>query len=295
MAKQNEYTGPMRFAHRGLAQYAPENTLGAFEAAIEHGLEGIEIDVQLSGDGEIIVAHDGNFTRMTLGHPTGFTNGVLNRMTWEDIKKVELPYANHMLPSFLPAHTEVEDMAIVPGLVMGQYGGSFYEDELINEPRMAHIMRFCDFDKWFSEKKENVLIEIEIKSTGLMPRMLEILKDSDNCARYILFSGSAEINREIQDTFRQNEKPEGLKLGANIRFLTEKTKKFVEENDLFEVGLNAESISGDDIRWLKERGVQILSNLGDYPSWWEQLVKLDVHGFKTNYAEAVTEWWEDIE
>jgi glycerophosphoryl diester phosphodiesterase len=95
---EKDYKGPMRFAHRGLVQYAPENTLGAFEAAIDHGFEGMEIDVGVSLDGEIIVAHDSNFTRMTLGHPTGFSNKRLKDINWSDIVKTELPYANHMLP-----------------------------------------------------------------------------------------------------------------------------------------------------------------------------------------------------
>ena len=39
-----EYSGPMRFAHRGVAQKAPENTEGAFQAAVDEGYEGIELD-----------------------------------------------------------------------------------------------------------------------------------------------------------------------------------------------------------------------------------------------------------
>ena len=71
MKNANAYTGPQRFAHRGLVQAAPENTLGAFQGAVDGGYEGIEIDVQMTRDGEIVIAHDSNFTRMTLGHPSG--------------------------------------------------------------------------------------------------------------------------------------------------------------------------------------------------------------------------------
>ena len=48
----------MRFAHTGVTQYAPENTLEAFKKAAELGCEGIELDIQLSGDGDIIVTHN---------------------------------------------------------------------------------------------------------------------------------------------------------------------------------------------------------------------------------------------
>ena len=42
MKNVNAYTGPQRFAHRGLVQAAPENTLGAFQGAVDGGYEGPE-------------------------------------------------------------------------------------------------------------------------------------------------------------------------------------------------------------------------------------------------------------
>ncbi|MGH8712225.1 MAG: glycerophosphodiester phosphodiesterase [Burkholderiales bacterium] len=45
-------------AHRGYHQSAPENTLAAFEAAAEMGLDGIETDVRLSRDGQALLIHD---------------------------------------------------------------------------------------------------------------------------------------------------------------------------------------------------------------------------------------------
>lgn len=54
-----------RFAHRGLwDENAPENSLAAFEKAAAAGF-GIELDVQLSADGEVMVFHDENLARMT--------------------------------------------------------------------------------------------------------------------------------------------------------------------------------------------------------------------------------------
>ena len=49
---------PLNFAHRGASHQAPENTLAAFLLAIELGADGIELDVQLSRDGQIVVIHD---------------------------------------------------------------------------------------------------------------------------------------------------------------------------------------------------------------------------------------------
>ena len=55
------------FAHRGASQYAPENTLEAFRLAMEQGAEGIELDVHLSADGELVVIHDEELERTTNG------------------------------------------------------------------------------------------------------------------------------------------------------------------------------------------------------------------------------------
>lgn len=52
-------------AHRGASMYMPENTMPAFEVALEKGADWIELDVQQSKDGQIFVMHDRNFKRTT--------------------------------------------------------------------------------------------------------------------------------------------------------------------------------------------------------------------------------------
>lgn len=46
------------WAHRGASGYAPENTLEAFELAVKMGADAIELDVQMSRDGQLVVIHD---------------------------------------------------------------------------------------------------------------------------------------------------------------------------------------------------------------------------------------------
>ena len=56
------------WAHRGCSQRFPENTRIAFEKAMEiKCLEGIELDVQLTKDGELVVIHDERVDRTTEG------------------------------------------------------------------------------------------------------------------------------------------------------------------------------------------------------------------------------------
>ena len=44
--------------HRGARRYAPENTIAAFELALEHGCDGFEFDVRLTADRRLIICHD---------------------------------------------------------------------------------------------------------------------------------------------------------------------------------------------------------------------------------------------
>lgn len=55
------------FGHRGDSAHAPENTLPAFALAMERGADGIELDVHLSRDGELVVIHDETLERTTNG------------------------------------------------------------------------------------------------------------------------------------------------------------------------------------------------------------------------------------
>lgn len=58
------------WAHRGASGYAPENTLPAFELAVIQKADGVELDVQLTKDGKMVVIHDETIDRVTNG--TGF-------------------------------------------------------------------------------------------------------------------------------------------------------------------------------------------------------------------------------
>jgi glycerophosphoryl diester phosphodiesterase len=67
-AKQNGFLSgprPRLFAHRGASASCPENTLEAFRLAWKAGAPYLELDVQLSADGRLVVIHDGSVSRTT--------------------------------------------------------------------------------------------------------------------------------------------------------------------------------------------------------------------------------------
>lgn len=58
----------LNWAHRGASGHAPQNTLAAFLLAAEMGADGIELDVHLTQDGEVVVIHDDTIDATTDGH-----------------------------------------------------------------------------------------------------------------------------------------------------------------------------------------------------------------------------------
>ena len=78
------------WAHRGASGYAPENTLAAFQEAIDMGADGIELDVQLTKDGQIVVIHDETVDRTTDG------KGWVKDLTFDEIRALDASYQNLM-------------------------------------------------------------------------------------------------------------------------------------------------------------------------------------------------------
>jgi len=63
-------TRPVRtlvFAHRGFGNFGPDNSLYAVEQALDVGMDGVDVDGQLTWDGEIVIFHDLSVDRLTAG------------------------------------------------------------------------------------------------------------------------------------------------------------------------------------------------------------------------------------
>src|SRR6185312_16321857 len=73
----------INFAHRGASGYCPENTLAAFSKALELGATGLEIDVQLTKDGQIVIIHDENLKR------TAGLNKLVSDTSYEELRTLD--------------------------------------------------------------------------------------------------------------------------------------------------------------------------------------------------------------
>ena len=65
-------------AHRGASAYAPENTASAFQLADRMGIREVELDTQLTTDGEVVLCHDTTLERY------GHGSAVVEEMSWPE-------------------------------------------------------------------------------------------------------------------------------------------------------------------------------------------------------------------
>jgi glycerophosphoryl diester phosphodiesterase len=73
----------MVVAHRGSSAAAPENTLSAFVRALEEGAEGVECDVRLTRDGQLVCLHDRTVDRTSNG------SGAVSSMTLAELERLD--------------------------------------------------------------------------------------------------------------------------------------------------------------------------------------------------------------
>ncbi len=96
---------PRVWAHRGASAHATENTLAAFELAVAHGADGVELDVLCCATGEVVVFHDDDLARLA-GRPER-----IDAMSRAQLATVELA-GGHRIPSLDDALVAAGDLMV---------------------------------------------------------------------------------------------------------------------------------------------------------------------------------------
>jgi glycerophosphoryl diester phosphodiesterase len=103
-----DWPAPLAFAHRGGASEAPENTLPAFERAVELGYTYLETDVHVTADGVLVAFHDTDLSR-TCGRP-----GIITQLPWSDVSTARvdgrepIPLMEDLLEAFPDARFNID-------------------------------------------------------------------------------------------------------------------------------------------------------------------------------------------
>ena len=166
-------------AHRGLwsPDGAPENSLGAFQAACAAGY-GIELDVQLSADGEAMVFHDEDLARMT---------GVAGRpcdRTAVELAELRLKGTDERIPTLTETLALVGHRAMVHIELKTPYGHVGPLEQRVHEIIIDHAGPVCVIGfnpyshAWFAERFPGVLRGLDSYSYGKAPQLAEAQRAS---------------------------------------------------------------------------------------------------------------------
>ena len=134
---------PLIFAHRGASLYAPENTISAFELAIQQEAHYVELDTKLSADQRVVVIHDQTVNRTTNG------SGRVTHLTYKELRSLiasnrfRKEYPNEHIPT-LEEVLELCAGRIAVNIELGNYLTPF--DQLAFE-----VARFIEQSKPQSE------------------------------------------------------------------------------------------------------------------------------------------------
>jgi len=145
-------------AHRGLwsPQGAPENSLAAFQAACAAGY-GIELDVQMSADGEAVVFHDASLKRMT------GREGRIADHTAADLGQMRLAATEETIPTLADTLTLVGHKAMVHIEIKTPYGEVGPLEQRVHDILIDHhgptcVIGFNPYSHaWFADRHPKVL------------------------------------------------------------------------------------------------------------------------------------------
>ena len=143
-----ERPGVFILGHRGCSEFFPENTMAAFEdCAKDPDVDGVELDVQLTADGYLVVAHDETLAR------TAGVDRYIDQMTWKEIK--DLDVGSFKDPSFADQRVPLLDD------VLGTFGNRFVYDIELKVRTKGPNKKLC-FAVWDTvcahSLQENVMV-----------------------------------------------------------------------------------------------------------------------------------------
>lgn len=166
-------------AHRGLwsPDGAPENSLGAFQAACAAGY-GIELDVQLSADGEVMVFHDEDLQRMT------GAKGKLRERSAAELSELRLDASDEAIPTLLEALAVIGRRAMVHVELKTPYGEVGPLEQRVHEILIDHagpisVIGFNPYSHaWFADRFPGVLRGLNSHSYDRAPHLGEAQRRS---------------------------------------------------------------------------------------------------------------------
>ncbi len=153
----------LNIAHGGGLDLRPANTLIAFQNSIDVGVDVLEMDVNSTSDGRVVVIHDDTVDRTTDG------SGAVNDMTFEEIQKLDAGY-----------NFSTDNGATYP-----------YRGTGVVIPALEEIVALGKF----------MIIEIKQKEPSMVDAVMDILEEYDATEKVIVVSFHQDVLNEIRENY----------------------------------------------------------------------------------------------
>lgn len=182
----------MIFAHRGFSGYYPENTMLAFQKTAEESLaDGIELDIQMTKDGELVIMHDETLDRTTNG------SGYLKDYTLEELKTLSVGvnvkgfFPRQTIPTLREYFTWLKTTKLITNIELKT---SVFEYKGIEEKLIAMVHEFgLEEQIWYSSFNHYTIAKVK----ELMPEAkCGLLMDTwlMNVGSYAASQNAATVN-----------------------------------------------------------------------------------------------------
>jgi glycerophosphoryl diester phosphodiesterase len=265
-------------AHRGASGHAPESSMAALELAHKWGADYLELDVQISADGELVAFHDDEISRTSDGE------GSINDHTLEALKALDTgTWFNEAYPdkadtAFKGAeiltldevferfghdaryYLETKSPALNPGL-----------EEALVETLEAHDMIASGRVLVQSFEQESLLKMRELNENVPLIQLVWYYPDEDNETRLLEWTGVTPGPGEITDADFQAVAEYAAGIGTNVTY---------DGKDV---------INADFIQQAQENGLPVHVYTVNDREEMQRLLAWDVDGIFTNYPDRLLE------
>jgi glycerophosphoryl diester phosphodiesterase len=264
---------PLITAHRGFAEVAPENTMSAFEAALQAGADACEFDVHMTLDGTLVVFHDDTIGRTTNG------TGVLKELTYAYLSTLDAgswkdpKYAGEKIPTLHQTLTFFQKNNMVAVL----------------EIKVADIVDEI-LDMLYATKMDKRTVIISFEESAIS----KIISEKPEIPALLLLANVAYNTGSTQnkvDNISQKADQIGTKYVGPFSFQLEKLDPAVLPEVIYKLSNNIDpgelplALDAETVAALHEKGYLIDAWTVDSEENIRDLVTFKVDFLTTNYLE----------
>lgn len=152
----------IKLAHRGYSAKYPENTMIAFQKAYEKGFDGVETDVQMTQDGELVLIHDEKINRTSTG------KGYVKDFTFKELRQFNFHYK---ADGFYEIPTLKELLTFIKG-----------KDFFVNIEIKTDVIEYLDIERKVVEMVHDMKLENQILYSSFHLESVIRLKKLDQLA-----------------------------------------------------------------------------------------------------------------